>query len=116
MGTIPTDPPRNRFKKYVQNELKSFGDSNIAQRLWDGFRNGLAHEARLKNGGQFSLDIAVAVYNQPPILMVNPLLLLDEVSDALAQLVERLHKASSLRQNLLNQIQSDFACELQDHP
>jgi len=45
------------FKTYARTRLSSFRKPNDAALLYDEYRNGLVHEARLKNGCQFSLNI-----------------------------------------------------------
>jgi hypothetical protein len=37
-----------RFKKFAAEELQSLSGGDVAERLYDEFRNGLVHEARLK--------------------------------------------------------------------
>lgn len=102
-----------RFKDYIKNELKSFKDDDIAERLWEDFRNGLVHEARIKEGGQFSLDPPHTVDFSHSILTVNPLALADEVSDALSNFVTSLKSDGALLDRFLKQICSDFADELE---
>jgi hypothetical protein len=51
----------DRIKRFAREELRSFSASGLATRFYEDFRNGLVHEARIKNGGQFSLDIGSTV-------------------------------------------------------
>ncbi len=112
----PRSGSRARFKRYVQTKIPSFADRQRANRLWDDFRNGLVHEARIKSGGEFSLEIPTVVHFEPPIFRVNPFLLVAEISNALTCLVNRLSTDHCLRQNFANFLRSDFRVELQDHP
>ena len=83
-----------RFKRFLK-ELKSFKDSNIAQRFYDEIRNGLVHEARLKDGAQFTLDPVIdetVTTRIGDILLINPQLLLTEVLGALDSYIELLEK------------------------
>ena len=83
-----------RFKRLLR-ELKSFNDANIAQRFYDEIRNGLVHEARLKNGAQFTLAPAISetvTIRIGDVLLINPKLLLTEVRVALDAYVELLMK------------------------
>jgi hypothetical protein len=73
----------NRFKRFAGEELQSFADGELAKKFYDQFRNGLVHEARLLNGAQFSLETQSAVEQHSGLVLVNPLLLLKEVSEAL---------------------------------
>jgi len=97
-----------RFRKLVDEELNSFSGSAITQRFYDEFRNGLVHEGRLKNGAQFSLEIAETAETLDGILVVNPKHLAAEVLSALDCYVvflqhdgqERAKLAATLKQDL----------------
>lgn len=52
------------------------------------FRNGLVHEGRLKNGGQFSLERGATAELVNGILLVNPKCLAAEVRSALDAYVD----------------------------
>lgn len=51
-----TNDVGKRFKDFVQQELPSFSNKELAKRFYEDFRNGLIHESRIKLGGQFSLE------------------------------------------------------------
>ena len=70
-----------RFRKFLHRELHF--DDSITQRFYDDFRNGLVHEARLKNGGQFSLETKTTVSELNGLLRINPDYLAQEVRAAL---------------------------------
>lgn len=72
-----------RFRKFVAEELKGFSGAGIAQQFYDEIRNGLVHEGRLKNGAQFSFEIAETAETLDGILVVNPKHLAAEVRSAL---------------------------------
>ena len=48
------DPDRRRagaeFRSFVRRNLESFPTDDLASRLYDDFRNGPSHEARIKKG------------------------------------------------------------------
>ena len=52
----PKASVRRRFCSWIKTGLPSFGSAAIAERFYCEFRNGLVHEARIKKGGQFSLE------------------------------------------------------------
>ena len=104
-----------RFKRILTKELKSFGDSNIAQRFYDEVRNGLVHEARLKKGAQFTLDPLIdetVTTRIGDVLLINPRLLLTEVQDALDSYVELLkrdaHELRLLSASLILDLDKDI--------
>ncbi|MFA4935815.1 MAG: hypothetical protein WC568_08275 [Candidatus Methanoperedens sp.] len=55
-GTVGT-----RFKQWIKEHITAFDNSNpnseiLADKFYNEFRNGLVHEGRIKNVGQFSYD------------------------------------------------------------
>jgi len=82
---------RERFKRFAREQLKSFAAGDLANRFYLAFRNGLVHEARLKEGAQFSLEIGRTVEELNQLLLVNPKLLSIEVRSALDGYVAQLH-------------------------
>ncbi len=50
-----------RFKKFLRDYVDSFATDHLAKKFYDNFRNGLVHEARLKTGAQFSLELTETV-------------------------------------------------------
>jgi hypothetical protein len=95
-----------RFKKFAAEELQSFSRGDVADRFYDEFRNGLVHEARLKNGAQFSLETDATVRQCDGLLLVNPQHLASEVEAALDSTLlaandgERRKLAKALKQDL----------------
>ena len=80
------------FRRFAREELKSFANDGLAQRFYDEFRNGLAHEARLKNGAQFSLETGATVALLDGLLLINPKYLAREVRTALDSYVALLRQ------------------------
>ena len=84
-----------RIEKWMANNLPMFAKTdpenhsrNLARRFYDEFRNGLVHEGRIKNGGQFSYDRRNIVETPRPVMIVNPRLLADGISDSFAKYLE----------------------------
>jgi hypothetical protein len=101
-----------RFRNWCEQELPSFRGNQISIRFYDDFRNGLIHEARIKNGGEFTLESNSTVERKDHILSINPLCLLKEVSVALDRYVALLKQNGNERNSFLQKIVSDFAYEL----
>lgn len=101
-----------RFCTWVRDELQSFGNIEIAHRFYDEFRNGLVHEARIKNGGQFSLEQSKTVDTASGVLSINPQHLADEVSAALHHYIAKLRAEPRACNELLGRLKIDFQYEL----
>ena len=111
------------FKRFVRKELPSFGLDDSAKRLYEEVRCGLVHEARLKNGAQFSLKIDTDIQESANVLIVNPARLADEVQDALERYIAALksdeRQRGSLAARLMVEYERDFivsgsACWLEE--
>ncbi len=101
-----------RFQRFVAEELTSFRSSNLAARLYDEFRNALVHEARLKRGGQFSLEGHGTMEEIEGVLLINPQGLVGEIHEALTRWVVELSADTGQRAALANAIRTDFADDL----
>lgn len=69
---------------WLSGNLPTFaGDGELTERFWALFRDGLAHEGRIKRNdecsGQFSLEIPNMLMTVGSVLVVNPQKLLEEV-------------------------------------
>lgn len=102
-----------RFKKFITNELPSFAQGNRADRFYDDFRNGLVHEARIKNGGQFTMDADRTVQSVNGLLLVNPWHLGVELRAALASYVTLLTSSVAERRKLAGRLKADLAADFQ---
>jgi hypothetical protein len=103
-----------RFKDLLK-ELPAFGAGNFRQRFYDDIRNGLVHEARLKNGAQFTLDSTAdkaVTEGAGSILLVNPSHLLTQVRKALNDYIRLLeadeHERCLLSASLMLDLEKDF--------
>lgn len=99
----------SRFKRFAIEETNSFSTGALAERFYDEFRNGLVHEARLKNGAQFSLDTSATVQQLDGLLLVNPLHLAEEVRSALDSYVTLLETDERSREALARRLEEDLA-------
>lgn len=100
-----------RIQKWCPKHLPSIS-SDISELFSDHFRNGLVHEARIKCGGEFSLETQSTVERFGRSLRINPRLLHEEVKNAFRNYLEDLKANESSRQVLINWIQENFKYEL----
>ncbi len=98
-----------RFRKFVAEDLRSFSGDGVAQRFYDHFRNGLVHEARIKKGGQFSLETKTTVEELGGLLLINPVCLAHEVRAALESYVTLLGRDDSERRKLAEAFRQDHS-------
>jgi|GEM_PF-530028 len=108
------DKVERRFKEWVKKNLRSFHDEEFADHLYKQFRNGLVHEARIKEGGEFNLEQDAVVQRNSLSLSINPMLLYDEVSEALSNFVQQLKDSSDLLDEFSKRLRSEFSVELAD--
>ncbi len=101
-----------RFQTWIQSEIPSFNDPQIAKMFYEHFRNGLVHEARIKNGGEFSLESDSTVIQTPFSLVVNPFFLYREVSDALANFISLIENNEGVRGSFIQTLKNEFTMEL----
>ena len=98
-----------RFKRFAREELQSFQDDGLSERFYDEFRNGLVHEARLKNGAQFSLETGATVAQLDGLLLINPTYLAREVRTALDSYVALLEQDAGELGKLAATLTQDLA-------
>lgn len=103
---------RKRFQKWLVKELQSFSDEQVARRFYSDFRNGLVHEGRVKNGGEFSLQQETTVLFEYSIMRVNPLCLLKEVDKAFSRFVKLLVEDDNERRSFIDVFKREFTYEL----
>ena len=100
-----------RFRKFLLHELGSFAGGDFTERFYDEFRNGLVHEARIKNGGQFSREAPGTVQLIDGLLVVNPARLGAEVRSALGAYVTLLERDRVEREKLASHLATDLAVD-----
>jgi len=91
---------KKRYLAFARSCLQSFATGDLAERLYEDFRNGLIHEGRIKAGAQFSLEIPDTVMTLEQIMVVNPVRLADEVSSALTAFISTLQHDTKAREKL----------------
>ena len=103
---------RWRFEKLACEQLQSFRSEELAQRFYDEVRNGLVHEALMKDGAQFSSDTEATVEDIEGYLIVNPARLAAEVRAALDEYVDHLGADPAALAQLRNRLREDLAEDL----
>lgn len=101
----------SRIKKWCSENLNQF-EPNMSCIFYNDFRNGLVHEARIKNGGEFSLETESTVQQCGKSLRINPKLLHKEVSEAFENYIQKLKNINSLRLELIEWVKENFNYEL----
>ena len=101
------DMVRRRFIKLAQEELRSFEADALAVRFYKDFRNGIVHEGRVKNGGQFSFEVDETAKELQGVLLINPARLVAEVREALDRYVNLLGTDQAQRQALVDGLAQD---------
>lgn len=101
-----------RNKAFLGREVKSFSERGDATALYEDFRNGLVHEARIKKGGQFSLETDQTVLSMEGRMIVNPARLIAEVRIALDAYIALLETVQAERSKLSAILKADYATDL----
>jgi hypothetical protein len=96
-----------RFKRFARAKLRSFAAGDLADRLYEDFRNGLIHEGRIKSGAQFSLEFAETITRIDGLMIINPARLADEVRAALDRFIEDLVRDAGARRRLSQALKRD---------
>lgn len=101
--------------EWIQKYLPEFrDDKKLVERFWNYFRNGLAHEGRVKafgqGSGQFSLEFQQLLTVADSTLIVNPRLLLEAIQKAFQSFCEGLDEDQTIR--LIKSLRRYFAEEV----
>jgi len=102
----------SRFKKWL---IKYIGiEEDDANCLYNKFRNGLVHEARIK-GGCFLCEgeqSAQLLQREGEYVEVDPVILWKKVCKGFEKYIEELRKDNEKRQKLIDKLKEDFNAEL----
>ncbi len=86
-----------RIENWLKSNISTFDkiDPNnksqtLARRFYNEFRNGLVHEGRIKEGGQFSYDFEELVQVEESVMVVNPMLLATAIREAFKKYIEKV--------------------------
>jgi hypothetical protein len=99
------------FRQFAAKYVRSFSTREIAQRFYFDVRNGLVHQGRIKNGGEFDLRAPDTVALLHKRLVVNPMMLLEEVREALSCVASEVAASDWRRKKLADRLQHQFKYE-----
>jgi hypothetical protein len=100
------------FRTFARTRLPSFKGLPAATLLYDNYRNGLVHEARLKNGCQFALGLNRTLDTSGAFPVVDAARLLQELRESVYALVEEMRASKPFREQLVTYVRREFAYEL----
>ena len=103
-----------RFRNWCLEFLPSFKNEKNADYFYQDFRNGLVHNARIKKGGEFTLEIDCTMKSQGSITSINPLYLASEIEEALSKYINYLQSNPKAKDKFIKLILKDFEYELRD--
>jgi hypothetical protein len=103
---------RKDFCTYAQTRLRSFGIAGDARLLYEDFRNGLVHEARLKNGSQFLLDGERTLDRRGAFAVIDAALLLREARESVEGVVQEMRDSVPFQEELAHYVRYTFKHEL----
>lgn len=110
---------KKRIVDWLKNNIKEFNTRDTsnknrskAERFYEEFRNGLVHEGKIKNNGQFSYDFKELLKISENIMLINPNYLLEAIKIALYRNIKEVEDDElyfqSFRCALLNNWFSDI--------
>ncbi len=100
------------FSTFVRIRLPSFRDRKRATLLYEKYRNGLVHEARLKEGCQFSFGLNGTLDMSGKFPVVDPSLLLGELRGAIGALIQEMRDSKAFQKELVKYVRREFAYEI----
>ncbi|SRR5713101_317396 len=108
----PTRQVKSDFEFFVRGKLPSFCGPENAKVLYEKYRNGLVHEARLKDGCQFEVGCSKTFEASGPTPIIDPARFIAEVRIALKQLVSEMNGSQQFRAEFAKCIREEFRFEL----
>lgn len=105
-----------RLVEWVQKNLEGFRQ-HLSKRevdnIYDEFRNGLVHEARIKNGSQFTYGIKYVVDIRNGITYINPKILLEQTRLAFNKFIDEMEDNIEGALDFAQRIIDDFELDIQ---
>lgn len=111
-GKLKSD--QKRFSKWAQSNLASFKNGH-SSRFYCDFRNGLVHEARIKKAGSFSYEIDDTFIVADEKMIINPALLIKEVSNTLEEFISKLKNDEKLWSFFNSKIKDDLGIKIEEN-
>ncbi|GBD98831.1 hypothetical protein BMS3Abin07_00858 [bacterium BMS3Abin07] len=111
---------RNRNEKWLKDNIEEFKgrdpskhSQSLASRFYDEFRNGLVHEGRIKNAGQFSYNFGELVKVEESAMIVNPGFLLKAIKGSFERFIDKVKSDDSAFRSLKCALLRDFRKEVE---
>lgn len=102
-----------RYKEFLRIYITS--DSQVINSFYENFRNGLIHEARIKNCCIFSYDYSEDLFRKEDgILIVNPDALANKLKDILQIVDGELKNDMFLQQQFIERLKVDYEAEVEN--
>lgn len=108
----PSRQVKSDFEFFVRGLLPSFSEPMKAKILYEKYRNGLVHEARLKDGCQFEIGRSTTFDTSGPMPIIDPARLVTEGRAALKQLVSELEVSQQFLAEFAKYLREEFSFEL----
>lgn len=112
---IGTDKVGKRIAEWLMANIEEFKEADpdargqtLATRFYDEFRNGLVHEGRIKNAGQFSYNLKELVKIVKSVMVVNPEFLLNSIDTSFKKYIDKIEKDKCAFQNFKCALLRDF--------
>lgn len=102
---------------WLRNNIPDFnraetGYAALAERFYEDFRNGLVHEGRIKNLGQFSFDYSTLITFVDGAMIINPKFLLKSINCAFNKIYQTLKTDKKQSKIFISQLKEDFKEEI----
>jgi hypothetical protein len=105
--------PKERIKEWISENIADFKNNSKSQQVfWKFFRNGLVHEGRIKNGGQFTYEIPGTVYLEKEVMLINPGNLLKDIKTSVVDYLKILECDKEKFKKFKDQVKDDFKEEI----
>jgi len=109
----PKDEVECRFVGWLLKYMSPPFNALLAKKFYKDFRNGLVHECRIKNGGEFSLNEGETIReevddNGVRYQVVNPEKLLKKLDDGFKNYLDDLQQDENMLCQLIECLEKDF--------
>ena len=109
----PKDEVECRFVGWLLKYMSPPFNALLAKKFYKDFRNGLVHECRIKNGGEFSLNEGETIReevddNGVRYLVANPEKLLKKLEDGFKNYLDDLRQDENMLSQLVECLKKDF--------
>lgn len=109
---------RKRYVHWLATEIPEFAQrlpgkkQIVADLFYKQFRNGLVHEGRIKDGGQFSYIFGGMITVENQFMIVNPRQLADNIETVFNRYMTEVLTSSEESQSFTQMLKRDFGAEI----